>query len=526
MTNSIEGIENADTIFVIGSNTTENHPVIGSKIKRVVKNGTKLIVADPREIELKKYADVYMQIKPGTNVALLNGMMNVIIEEGLQASEYIAERTENYEELKELVKDYTPEKVEEITGVPADDVRKAARMYANAGNSMLFYAMGITQHSTGTQNVYSTANIAMLCGMLGKASAGVNPLRGQNNVQGACDMACLPNVFPGYQKVTDSSVVAKFEQAWGVKLSDKVGLTVSEIIKGAEEGNVKALYIMGENPMVSDPDINHVGKALQNLDFMVVQDIFLSETAELADVVLPAASFAEKDGTFTNTERRIQRVRKAIEPVGDSKPDWVIITELMNLMGYDKTYDNAADIMEEIAEVTPQYGGVDYDRIEGEGLQWPCPDKDHPGTKFLHEGKFARGKGLFKPAPYIPAKELPDEKYPLLLTTGRVLYHYHTRTMTGRVDGLNKIIPESYIEINPCTAEKLSIEDGDKVKVTSRRGTVEVKAKVTDIIDDNVVFMPFHFAEGAANKLTNPVFDEIAKIPEYKVCAVKVEKAG
>lgn len=527
MTNSISEIDNADMIFVIGTNTTENHPVIGSKIKQAVRRGAKLVVADPREIELKKYADVYLQIKPGTNVALLNGMMNVIIEEGLQDSEFIAERTENYEELKEVVKDYTPEKVEEITGVSADLIREAARLYAKGGNSMLFYAMGVTQHSTGTQHVYSTANLAMLCGMLGRASVGVNPLRGQNNVQGACDMGCLPNVFTGYQKVTDKAIVEKFEKAWGAKLSDRVGLTVSEMMEAAGDGRVKAMYIMGENPMVSDPDLNHVEKALENLDFLVVQDIFLTETAELADVVLPAASFAEKDGTFTNTERRVQRIRKAIEPVGESKADWEIIMKIMNLMGYDKTYCCPAEIMEEITEVTPSYAGIDYKRLEELGsLQWPCPTKDHPGTPYLHKDKFARGKGLFKPVHYVPPKELPDEKYPLLLTTGRVLYHYHTRTMTKRVKGLEALVPESYIEVNPHTARRLGINDGDMVRVTSRRGTVKVKAKVTDMVEDGVVFMPFHFAEGAANKLTNPVFDEIAKIPELKVCAVRVERVS
>jgi len=526
MTNSISEIDNTDMIFVIGTNTTENHPVIGNKIKQAARRGAKLVVADPREIELKKYADVYMQIKPGTNVALINGMMNVIIEEGLEDKEFIAERTENYEELKEVVKDYTPEKVEEITGVSADLIRTAARFYAKGGNSMLFYAMGITQHSTGTQHVLSTANLAMLCGMMGREGTGVNPLRGQNNVQGACDLGCLPNVFTGYQKVTDKAAVEKFEKAWDAKLSDKVGLTVSEMIEAAGDGRVKAMYIMGENPMVSDPDLNHVEKALGNLDLLVVQDIFLSETAELADVVLPASSFAEKDGTFTNTERRVQRIRKAIKPVGESKPDWEIIMNVMNLMGYDKTYNCPAEIMAEITEVTPSYAGIDYDRIEGAGLQWPCPSKDHPGTKFLHKDKFAKGKGTFKPAHYVPSKELPDEKYPLLLTTGRVLYHYHTRTMTKRVKGLEAKVPESYIEINPHTAKRLKINDGDRVKVTSRRGNVKVKAKVTDMVEDGVVFMPFHFGEGAANKLTNPVFDEIAKIPELKVCAVKVEKAS
>jgi formate dehydrogenase alpha subunit len=527
MTNSIDEIDKADTIFVIGSNTTENHPVIGSRIKRAVKNGAKLIVADPRDIELSKHAVVSMQLKPGTNVALLNGMMHVIIAEGLQDDEYISERTEGFDELKELVKDYTPETVSEITGIPADDIRKAARLYATSERSMLFYAMGITQHSSGTQHVFSTANLAMLCGMVGKEATGVNPLRGQNNVQGACDMGCLPNVFTAYQPVINADAVSKFEKAWGAKLSNKVGLTVSEIIHAAGNGSVKALYIMGENPLVSDPDINHVKECLENLDFLVVQDIFLTETAELADVVLPAASFAEKDGTFTNTERRVQLVRKAIDPVGDSMADWQILQRVMNLMGYDKTYRHPSEIFAEMATVTPSYAGIDYARLEEKGsLQWPCPNHDHPGTKYLHKDKFARGKGLFKPSPYVPAQEQPDDEYPLILTTGRVLYQYHTRTMTGRVDGLNAHVPESYIELSPHLADKLSVTDGEVVRVSSRRGTVDVKARVTDRVEDDVVFMPFHFAEGAANMLTNPVYDSIAKIPELKVCAVRVDKVS
>ncbi len=524
MTNSIEEIVNADVIFVTGSNTTENHPVIGAQMRQAKLRGAKIIVADPRRIDLAKDADVFLQIRPGTNIALFNGMMNVIIEEGLQDKEYIKQRTENYEELEKLVKDYTPEKVGEICGGDPEDIRKAARLYAKADKAGIYYAMGITQHRTGTHGVMAVSNLALLCGNVGKESAGVNPLRGQNNVQGACDMGGLPADLPGYQKVFKPEVIEKFEKAWGVKLSSKVGLTIPEMIHEAEEGNIKFMYIMGENPMVSDPDLNHVKKALENLDFLVVQDIFLTETAELADVVLPAASFAEKDGTFTNTERRVQRVRKAIEPVGESKPDWEILMDIMNMLGYDKKYSHPSEIMNEIASVTPQYGGISYDRIEEVGLQWPCPTKDHPGTKYLHKDSCARGKGLFMPTDYVESAELPDSEYPFILTTGRVLYHYHTRTMTGRVEGLNKLSPESYIEINPATANKLGLNDGDKVKVTSRRGEITTKVKITDIVDEDVVFMPFHFADGAANFLTNTELDSIAKIPELKVCAVKVEK--
>lgn len=525
MTNSIAEVKCADTIFVTGSNTTENHPVIGAQVKQAIKNGTKLIVADPREIELAKYADVFLQITPGTNIALFNGMMNVIVNENLQNGEFIKERTEDFEDFKKVVMEYTPERCGEICGVDPEDIKKAARIYAEADKASILYAMGITQHSTGTEHVMSVSNLAILCGNVGKEGTGVNPLRGQNNVQGACDMGALATVFPGYQKVNNPDVIEKFEKAWQAKLSSSPGLTASEMIQEAYAGNVKLMYIMGENPMVSDPDTNHTRKALQNLDFLLVQDIFLTETAELADLVLPASSFAEKEGTFTNTERRIQRVRKAVQPRGNSKPDWVIIMEIMNKLGYDKTYNNPCEIMEEIASVTPQYAGIDYERIEEKGIQWPCPTKDHLGTKFLHEGKFARGKGLFKAIDYTPAAELADEDYPLVLTTGRILYQYHTRTMTDKTEGINKIAPESYIEISPALAEKLSIVDGEKIKVASRRGEIETKAKVTDIVTDNVVFMPFHWAEGAANVLTNgAALDKKSKTPELKVCAVKVEK--
>jgi len=524
MTNSIEEVLGADVIFVTGSNTTENHPVIAAQMRQAIKRGTKLIVADPRKIELAKDAEVFLQIKPGTNVALFNGLMNVIIEEGLQDKEYIKERTENYEDLEKLVKDYTPERVAEICGVDANDIRKAARLYARADKAGIFYAMGITQHKSGTHGVMSISNLALLCGNIGVESGGVNPLRGQNNVQGACDMGGLPADYPGYQKVNESEVKEKFEKAWGVNLSSKVGLTIPEMMKAAEKGTIKFMYIMGENPMLSDPDINHVKKALENLDFLVVQDIFLTETAELADVVLPAASFAEKDGTFTNTERRVQRIRKAIEPVGESKPDWEILMDIMNRLGYKKKYSHPSEIMDEIAEVTPQYGGINYDRIEKIGLQWPCPTKDHPGTKYLHKDKCARGKGLFMAVDHTESAEQSDADYPFILTTGRMLYHYHTRTMTGRVEGLNKISSESYIEINPSTANKLGLKDGDKVKVSSRRGEITTKVKLVDIINDNIVFMPFHYADGAVNYLTNTALDSIAKIPELKVCAVNIKK--
>ena len=526
MTNSIEEILDTDAMFVIGSNTTENHPVIGTYMKRAKKKGAKLIVADPRRIELVEYADVFLQIEPGTNIALLNGMMNVIIEKGLLDKDYIDERTENFEELVETVREYTPEKVAKICGVDRKDIVKAATIYAEADKAGIFYAMGITQHTTGTNSVMSISNLALLCGNVGIESAGINPLRGQNNVQGACDMGGLPADLPGYQKVFKPEVVEAFEDEWKVNLSTNVGLTIPEIIDEAEEGNIKVIYIMGENPMVSDPDINHVRKALNNLDFLVVQDIFLTETAEMADVVLPAASFAEKDGTFTNTERRVQRVRKGIEPIGDSKPDWLIIMEIMNKLGYYKKYYHPSEIMDEIGAVTPQYAGIDYERLEGDGLQWPCPSKEHLGTKYLHKTAISRGKGLFMPIAHVGSAEKTDSEYPYIFTTGRNLYHYHTRTMTGRVEGLNKMSPHSYVEMNEVTANKLGIVDGEEIKLSSRRGEVTTLVKITDIIDENVLFMPFHFAKGAANYLTNTKLDPIAKIPELKVAAVKIEKLG
>lgn len=526
MTNSIEEILNTDAMLVIGSNTTENHPVIGTHMKRAIKNGSKLIVVDPRRIELVEYADVYLQIKPGTNIALLNGMMNVIIEKGLHDKKYIEERTENFKEFEEIIKEYTPERVAEICGVDPQDIVKAALIYGEAEKAGIYYAMGITQHTTGTKGVMSVSNLSLLCGNIGKESAGVNPLRGQNNVQGACDMGGLPTDLPGYQKVFKPEVTEKFEEIWNSKLPTTVGLTIPEILDEAEKGKVKFIYIMGENPMVSDPDINHVRKSLSNLDFLVVQDIFLTETSELADVVLPAASFAEKDGTFTNTERRVQRVRKAIDPTGDAKPDWKILMELMNRLGYSKKYLHPSEIMEEIRTVTPQYAGITYDRLEQEGIQWPCSDVKHPGTKYLHKASIARGRGLFMPVDHRDSAEVTDSEYPYIFTTGRILYHYHTRTMTGRVEGLNKISSKSYVEINEVTANKLGIFDGEKVRLSSRRGSITTLAKVTDIIDENVLFMPFHFAEGAANYLTNTELDPIAKIPELKVAAVKIEKLG
>jgi formate dehydrogenase alpha subunit len=527
MTNSVPELEDSDCILVTGSNTTEGHPLIASRILRAVEKGAELIVVDPRQIQLASFATIHLRQRPGTDVAWLNGMMNVIIREGLFDKDFIEERTEGFDELKEAVAEYTPERVEEITGIPAEDLVEAARIYGRAKRASIVYAMGITQHITGTDNVLSCANLAMLTGNVGRPSTGVNPLRGQNNVQGACDMGALPNVFPGYQRVNDPKIKEKFERAWGVALSPDVGLTVTEMIDAAYEGKLHAMFIMGENPMMSDPNVSHVEEALERLDFLAVQDIFLSETAELADVVLPGASFAEKDGTFTATDRSVQMVRKAIEPIGESRADWEIICELAKRMRNTEEWDYAhpSEIMEEIASLTPIYGGVSYERIEREGfLQWPCRDPEDPGTPFLHKERFARGKGRFHAIKFKEAEELPDDEYPFILTTGRTIFHWHTGTMTRRSEKLEKEVPENYVEINPQDARKLGLRRMEKVRIISRRGEIEARAFITNRVAPGVVFIPFHFAESAANLLTISALDPVAKIPEYKVCAVKVER--
>jgi formate dehydrogenase major subunit len=526
MTNSIAEIENSKCIFIIGSNTSEAHPLIGSRILKAKEKGAKLIVADPRKIHLSFYADIFVRHQLGTDVALINGILNVILKEGWYDRKFVEERTEGFKEFQKVVERYTPESVEKITGVPAQDIRKIADLYARSESSSIIYAMGITQHITGVDNVKSLANLAMLCGQIGRESTGVNPLRGQNNVQGACDMGGLPNVYPGYQSVSDSQMAEKFEKAWGAKLSTKPGMTVTEMLKAAVAGEVKAMFILGENPMVSDVDIQHVEKSLEALDFLVVQDIFMSETARLADVVLPGVSFAEKDGTFTNTERKVKRVRKAIEPIGSSRQDWEIICDLSTRMGYPMRYDDPSKILEEVGQLTPSYSGIYYDRIETDGLHWPCPNRAHPGTPYLHKDRFSRGLGLFHAIEYLPPDELPDKEYPYLLTTGRIYVHYHTGTMTRRSPSLNKEVEEGFAEINPRQAKELGIIQGDRIKVFSRRGEIEIKADLSERMERNIIFIPFHFVESAANRLTNPAFDPIAQIPEFKVCAVKIEKVN
>jgi formate dehydrogenase alpha subunit len=524
MTNSLEEIERADCIFLIGSNPTENHPLVATRIYRAKARGAKLIIADPRTLQLSPLADLQVRQKLGTDVALLNGMMNVILSNGWENREFIRERTENIEALRKTVEKYPPSRAAEIAGVSPEDINKMAEYYGRAKAATILYAMGITQHTTGVANVLSLANLALLTGNVGREGTGVNPLRGQNNVQGACDMGGLPDFYPGYQAVTMEVHRRKFEEAWRAKLPENVGLTLSEMIPAILAGRMKALVILGENPVVSDPDSRHVEEALKALDFLAVIDIFLSPTAELAEAVLPGASFAEKDGTFTNTERRVQRVRKAIEPLGNSRPDWQIIQEISNRFGYRMDYSSPRQIMEEIAGLTPSYGGITYDCLEGPGLCWPCPEVGHPGTKFLHQERFSRGKGLFHGVEYEPAAELPDAEFPLCMTTGRVFAQFHTGTMSRNSPSLKREINKCFIELNPEDARELNLSPGQMATVESRRGSVNARVMITDRVRKGTLFMPFHFMESRANILTNPAFDPIAKIPEYKVCAVRVSK--
>jgi formate dehydrogenase alpha subunit len=526
MTNSIPEIVNNDLLFVIGSNTTETHPIIGLKMKKAFRKGAKLIVADPRKIDLVRFADLWLQQRPGTDVALLNAIMHVLLKESLEDNEFIKNHTEGFEEFRASLAEFTPEAGEKITGVPREKIIQAALLYGNAERAAIYYTMGMTQHTHGTDNVFSIANLALMTGNLGRESTGVNPLRGQNNVQGASDMGCAPNVYPGYQKVDIPQSREKFAREWGVTLSDKVGLTATEMTDAAVHGSLKAMYIMGENPVLSDPDMNHTIKALNELEFLVVQDIFLTETAELADVVLPAACFAEKDGTFTNTERRVQRVRKAVNPPGEAREDSWIVRELSKRFGYDMKYNSTEEIMQEIGRVWPAVAGITYGRIERRGIQWPCPSPEHPGTPYLFGGGFPRGKGRFTAVRYRPSAELPDDEYPFILSTGRQLFQYHTGTMTRKTSAIEAIAGgQPYVEINPDDAGALGIGDGQKIKVSSRRGTIELSALVTKRPLKGMVFIPFHFKEAAANVLTNTATDPICRIPELKVCAVKIEVA-
>ncbi len=533
MTNSIKDLAESKCVFIIGSNTFEQHPLIARSFIRAKENGAKIIYADPRDTATAKQADLYMQFVSGSDVAILNGLMQEIIKNGWEDTEFIEKRTKDFEKMKEVVMkdDYSLENVSKVSGTPVESLMAAAEWIAKAEVATLIYSMGITQHTVGVDNVKSTANLMMLTGNLGKPGGGVNPLRGQNNVQGACDMGCLPNVYTGYQKVTEEAAQQKFASAWCCGIAEgRVGYTVTEMINvlADEPGKLKAMYIMGENPMLSDPDLHHVKEGLENLEFLVVQDIFMTETAELADVVLPASCYAEKDGTQTNTERRVQRFRKAQEPPGEAKEDWKIICELAARMGMGDQFAFASpeEVFTEIAAVTPSYHGMSYPRLDPDGLHWPCPTEEHPGTPILHTEKFATpdGLGIFSPIEWKPPAEVPDEEYPLVLTTGRIIWHWHTGTMTRRSWDLEKEAPMGWIEINPEDAQDLGIKDGETVKASTRRGSIEIPAKVTAGIKKGVTFIPFHYKEHPANVLTNNALDPIAKIPEYKACAVKVEK--
>lgn len=526
MTNDILGIKKADVIMIIGSDTSEAHPVISARIKHAVRYGnTKLIVIDPKQIKMADYASVYAPMRPGTDVAVLNSIMQVIIKNDWQDKEYIQSRTEDFEALKnEVMKDqYSPEQVSKLSNIPAETLYKIAEMFGKAETASVFYAMGITQHHVGTENVMSISNLQLLCGNIGKEGGGVNPLRGQSNVQGACDMGGLPNVYSGYQQVANPQVKEKFEKAWNATLSDKPGLPLTEMMNKAYEGSLKALYIMGENPVISDPNQAHIIHSLEKLDFMVVQDIFLTETAKMADVVLPATSFAEKTGHFVNTERRVQRINKAIKAPGLSKADWEIVQMIATKMGGNWNYKSEKDILLEINELTPSYGGILWDRIDVNGLQWPCPTPEHPGTPVLHKGNFARGLALFKAIEYKYPAEMPDDEYPLILTTGRILQHFHTGTMSRKTEGLNNIA-KPMVMISVEDAEALGISNSELVRISSRRGEIETNAFVTKRIQKGVIYIPFHYHEAPANKLTIAALDPIAKIPELKVCAAKVTK--
>jgi formate dehydrogenase alpha subunit len=524
MTNTIKELEGADCIFVVGSNTTETQPVTALRIKKAKSNGAKLIVADPRKTELAEMADVWLRLRNGSDTALINGIMCAILRNGWENRDFIDQRTEGFEALREHLKSISMKEIERITGISMDEIERAAKLYANSGRSSIVYCMGITQHICGTDNVLALADLAMLCGQIGRESCGINPLRGQCNVQGACDFGALPEFFTGYQRTDDEKALERFERAWDTKLSREKGMTIEEMLHGAEEGSLKALYIMGENPVMSDPNSRRTIKDLEALDFLVVQDIFLTETAELADVVLPTACFAEKEGTFTNTERRVQRVRKAIEPPGIAKTDFDIICELSKKMGYPMSFDSPEKVMEEMASLTPSYGGISYERLEKEDLQWPCPSKEHHGTKYLHKDSFSRGKGRFYAVGYRAPAEMPDDEYPFLLSTGRVLYHFHTGTMSRKSRGINEVFPEAVVEINPEDADSLGLSEHETVRITSRRGSVNVKARITDRVPKGEIFMPFHFRKSAANVLTNDALDREAKTPEYKIAAVRIER--
>ncbi len=523
MTNSIGEIAHNDVLFIIGSNATEAHPIIGNKMKQAALRGAKLIVVDPRRTELAERAHLWLRLKPGTDNALVNGLLHHIISNGWHDAAYIEERCEGFDDLWETVREYPPARASEITGVPVELIEQAAELYATTPRAGIFYTLGITEHTTGTANVMNLANLGMVTGHIGVEFAGVNPMRGQNNVQGSCDMGALPNSFPGYPSVNDPDARARFSEAYGVPMPEKMGLRIPEMLDMAVYGKLKAMFIMGEDPALTDADANHVRKAFQSLDFLVVQNLFMTETAGYADVFLPAACYAEKDGTFTNTERRVQRVRKAVEPPGECRPDWEIIIDLAGRLGHHMDFSSPEEVFEEVRRVIPNFAGITYDRLDKEGgLQWPCPSEDHPGTQFLHAGRFTRGTGLLQGIPYEAPAELCDDEYPTLLTTGRMLYHYNI--MTRHSSSLEMLRPHELAEVNPVDAERMGFEDGEMIRVTSRRGSITTRIVTTTRVPVGTMFMTFHYKESPVNELTNSASDPVTKTAEFKVCAVRMDK--
>ena len=524
-TNSLSQMPEMDTLFLFGSNPTEAHPIVSFWLKKALRNGAKLVVGDPRKTWMAKRADAWLNLKPGSNIAMLNGLINVILQNGWENRDFIAKRTEGFEELREKVKEYDLDRVVKLTGVPKETIIEAARLYSHADKAMIVYGLGVTEHRTGTENAMAIANLALVCGHLGRPSTGIMALRGQNNVQGASDLGPLPATLPGYQSVTDEKVREKFGKAWNIKISPKPGLKSVEMLDECKSGKFKGLFILGEDPAQTDPDLNHVWSALESVEFLVVQDIFHTETTKFAHVILPGASFAEKDGTFTNGERRVQRVRKAIEPLA-GMAEWQVITKLSTLMGYPMHYNSPSDIMDEIAGLVPIYGGISYDRIEKQGIQWPCPTKDHPGTTTLYSDIFARPGGLarFVPLDHKGSGEVADKEFPFVLITGRIREHYNNGSMTGRVAGIVELVPEELLEISPEDAAALQIKNEELVRVCSRRGELKVKVRITDRSQAGSVFLTFHHRKALTNILTSEHRDPITGTPEYKACSVKIEK--
>ena len=513
--------------MMVGTNMSEAHPVAATFVKDAVLAGAKLIIVDPRRTEMVDFAELHVQLKVGSDVALINGIMNVLINENLYDKEYVDTCTVGFEELKAKAMEYPPERAAEISGVPADMIRDLARRLASTKPAMLMYTLGITEHICGVNNVMSCANLQMLLGNVGFECGGVNPLRGQNNVQGACDMGALPNVFPGYQRVDNADAREKFAKAWNVEtLPDKPGMMMPTMLENLPTGKVKALYVFGENLANTEPDIRHVEHCLESAEFMVCQDIFPTETTRFADVILPAAAWSENDGTFSSSERRVNRVRTASLAPGQAKPNWWIFKEIAKRMGHDWASNSAQEIWDnEVSVLAPSMAGIKYRRLENDGIQWPAPTEDHDGTPTLHkDGKFTCGLGVLKAIDWIPPAEVPDQEYPMVLSTGRRLYHYHTRTQTGRCEGINVLLSEETADISAADARKKGIADGEMIKVKSRRGEVKVRARVTREVPEGLVWMAFHFREGNANWLTNPAYDPITQTAEYKACAVRIDK--